>query len=238
MNIQHITRGWTSRILILGAAIAVGTCVALAQTTASIHGTVTDESGAVAVGVSVIAANTQTNEVRNSKTDGNGIYRFAELAVGKYTVRAELEGFKTVVREGIELSLNRDARVDIQLSIGALSEKVSVVSDAPLVETSTNEIGALISQRRVADLPLNGRNTLSLVNLAPGAQGLQTGNAQGFIENKVTVNGSRAEDSNWMLDGGDNTSPLRNYGNDVPIPTPCRNFVLLPATSRPSTGAP
>jgi hypothetical protein len=197
---------------------------AVAQTTAAIHGVVTDETGAIVVGASVSAVNTLTNEVRAAKTDGNGFYRFPELAVGTYSVKAELAGFKTVNRTGIELTINRDAKVDIQLTVGVVTENVSVVADAPLVEATTNEIGTLVTQRRVVELPLNGRNTLGLVTLVPGAQALQTGNAQGFIENKVSVNGAREEDSNWMLDGGDNTSPLRNYGNAVPNPDAVQEF--------------
>ncbi|HEU0138416.1 MAG TPA: carboxypeptidase regulatory-like domain-containing protein [Bryobacteraceae bacterium] len=198
-----------------------------AQTTASILGTVTDDTSAVVVGAAVRAVNTLTNEVRNTKTDETGYYRFAELGVGLYNVEAEAAGFKTAIRQGIELSLNRNARVDIQLSVGAVTESVSVIADAPLVEATTNEMGVLVSQQRVVELPLNGRNTLGLVGLIPGAQGLQTGNAQGFIENKVSINGAREEDSNWMLDGGDNTSTLRNYGNDVPNPDAVQEFRVV-----------
>ncbi len=88
-------------------------------------------------------------------------------------------------------------------------------------------MGGLVDARRVVELPLNGRNTLALVSLIPGAQQLQTGNAQGFIENKAVVNGQREEQSNWLLDGGDNTSPLRNYGNDVPNPDAIQEFRVI-----------
>lgn len=209
-------------IALLLATIPLG-----AQTTASIHGTVTDESGALIAGASMRAVNTLTNEVRNARTNERGYYRFAELAVGAYSVEAGMEGFKTVVRTGVELSLNRNAQVDIQLAVGTITEKVSVVADAPQVETTTNEMGTLVNQQRVVELPINGRNTLSLVALIPGAQNLQTGNAQGFSENKASINGAREEDSSWLLDGGDNTSPLRNYGNDVPNPDAIQEFRVI-----------
>jgi hypothetical protein len=210
-------------------ALVLLACVvpAMAQTTASIHGTVTDASGATVFGASVRAINTNTNEARETRTTEAGYFRFTELPVGIYAVQAEMQGFKTVVQTGIELSLNRNARVDVQLAVGAVTESVSVVADAPLVETTTNEMSALVGQQRIVELPLNGRNTLSLVALIPGAQDLQTGNAQGFVENKVTINGAREEDSNWMLDGGDNTSPLRNYGNDVPNPDAVQEFRVV-----------
>ncbi len=198
-----------------------------AQTTASISGAVTDETGGVVVGAKVTATNTLTNETRRTQTNEAGYYHFPELPVGDYRVQVEMQGFKVAVREGIQLSLNRNAQVSFQLAVGAVSEKVSVAADAPLVEAASNTMGGLVDRQRVVELPLNGRNTLSLVSLIPGAQQLQTGNAQGFIENKVNVNGIRQEDSNWLLDGGDNTSPLRNYGNDVPNPDAIQEFRLL-----------
>jgi outer membrane receptor protein involved in Fe transport len=200
---------------------------ARSQTTASILGIVSDETGAVVVGARVVVTNTLTNETRRGETNEVGHYRFPELPVGVYTVRAEREGFKTAIREGIALSLNRNASVDITLLLGAVAEHVRVVADAPLVEATTNEMGGLVDQRRIIELPLNGRNTLSLIGLVPGAQQLTTGNAQGFQENRANVNGQRMEDSNWLLDGGDNTSPLRNYGNDVPNPDAIQEFRVI-----------
>ena len=161
-----------------GLALAFGAPTVHGQTTASIFGTVTDESGAAVVGANIQAKNTLTNELRRTATNEVGNYTFPDLAVGLYTIRVENRGFKTAIHEGIELSLNRNARVDVQLLVGQLAEQVSVTADAPLVETTTNEMGALVDQKRIVDLPLNGRNTLSLVSLVPGAENLVTGNAQ------------------------------------------------------------
>jgi len=214
-------------VLLFGVLWAVSLAPLGAQTTASIFGTVTDESGAVVIGATIQARNILTNESRSTTSNEVGHYSFPELPVGVYRVQAELEGFKTAVRDGIELSLNRNAKVDFELSVGAVTEQVSVSADAPLVETTTNEMGGLVDQRRVVDLPLNGRNTLSLVSLIPGVENLRTGNAQGFVENKTNINGQRQEQSNWLLDGGDNTSPLRNYGNDVPNPDAIQEFRVV-----------
>ncbi|MBI3282443.1 MAG: carboxypeptidase regulatory-like domain-containing protein [Acidobacteria bacterium] len=199
----------------------------LAQTTASIYGTITDETGAAVPHAAVLATNTQTNETRSTASNRIGYYTLLNLPVGSYRLQIEAPGFRAWVREGIELQLNRNARADATLSIGAVTEKVTVLADAPLVESTTAEMGTLVDQRRVVELPLNGRNSLSLVSLAPGAQQLQTGNAQGFVENKVAVNGIRPELSNWLLDGGDNTSSLRNYGNDVPNPDAVQEFRVI-----------
>ena len=198
-----------------------------AQTTAAIFGTVTDSSKGVLPGAVITAVNTLTNESRSTQTDDIGYYSLPSLALGVYTVRAEMPGFKTTVRSGIELSLNRNARVDVELPVGEVSEIVSVNGDAPLVESTTNEMAALIDTRRVEQLPLNGRNTLSLVSLVPGAQALQVINEQGYQNNKVVMNGARPEESSWLLDGGANNTPLRNYGQDVPNPDAIQEFRVI-----------
>jgi outer membrane receptor protein involved in Fe transport len=207
-------------------ALCLATTTA-AQTTASIYGTVTDETRGVLAGVTVTATHTATRESRTAQSGAAGSYTFSELPLGTYTVRAELAGFNTVTRGGIEISLNRHARVDVVLAVGQVTEDVVVTADAPLVESSTNEMGTVIDQRRIAQLPINGRNTLSLVSLVPGAQEVQSTAEQGFVINKVAFNGVRPELSNWLLDGGDNTSSLRNYGNPVPNPDAVQEFRVI-----------
>jgi hypothetical protein len=209
-------------VLLIGGARG-----ARSQTTASIFGTVSDESGAIVSGARIEATNTLTNEVRTTVTEGAGSYNLPELSVGLYRIRIECQGFKTAIRDGIQLSLNRNAMVNVQLVVGALSEQVSVTGDAPLLEATTNEMGGLVDQKRVVDLPLNGRNTLSLVSLVPGVGALTTTNSQGFSTNTAGINGQRPEDSNWLLDGGDNTTPLRNYGNNVPNPDAVQEFRVI-----------
>ncbi|HSD29044.1 MAG TPA: TonB-dependent receptor, partial [Vicinamibacteria bacterium] len=216
----HPPRWWGSfaRLPAAGALVLALTGAAWAQTTASIHGTITDTSGGVLPGVAVTATNTLTNATHAARTDRGGAYAFPELPIGSYSVRAELDGFTSVSREGIALSLNRSARVDFSLAVGTQTETITVVSDAPLVDGRSNEMGSVIDERRIQQLPLNGRNALALVSLVPGAQNLQSDNQQGFESNRVAFNGARPELSSYLLDGGDNTQTLRNYGNPVPNP--------------------
>jgi hypothetical protein len=216
-------------LVLLAAALAAP---AFAQVTGGIYGTVTDETRAVLPGVTVTVTNTQTNERRSTTTNSAGAYSLPQLSIGTYSVRAELAGFKAVTQDGVQLSLNRNAKVDFTLVVGQVAEQVTVVSDAPLVEATTNEMGTVVDGRRVSELPLssvNGRNTLGLMGLVPGAQLTREfgQNLQGFVENKVAVNGVRQEDSNYLLDGGDNTSTLRNYGNDVPNPDAIQEFRII-----------
>ncbi len=214
-------------VLVVGALFMTLVGLSHAQTTATIFGTVTDSTKGVLPGAVITATNTLTNESRSTQTDDIGYYNLPALALGVYTVRAEMPGFKTAVRSGIELSLNRNARVDVELPVGEVSEIVSVTGDAPLVESTTNEMATLIDTHRVEQLPLNGRNTLSLVSLVPGAQSLQVINEQGYQNNKVVMNGARAEESAWLLDGGANNTPLRNYGQDVPTPDAIQEFRVI-----------
>ena len=218
----------SARLYICLLLLAVGSAVqAVAQTTASIYGTVTDTPGAVVAAAKIEATNTLTNEIRTTVAGDAGSYNLPELPVGPYRLRIEREGFKTEIRGGIELSLNQNAQVNVQLTVGAVSEQVNVTDDAPQLEATTNEMGNVVDQKRVVDLPLNGRNTLSLVSLVPGASALTTTNSQGFSTNTASINGQRPEDSNWLLDGGDNTSPLRNYGNNVPNPDAVEEFRVI-----------
>lgn len=178
-------------------------------------------------GVDVTATNTLTNETRTATTNEMGSFTFLNLSLGVYRVQAALPGFKTGIREGIELSLNRNARVDFKLELGELAQSVTVQADASLVEATTNEMGTLVDQRRIVQLPLNGRNTLSLVSLIPGAQRLESRSEQGFNINPVTFNGVRPELSGWLLDGGDNSTSLRNYGSPVPNPDAIQEFRVV-----------
>ena len=197
------------------------------QTTSSIYGTVIDPQQGILPGASVTATNTLTNESRTVVTNDIGNYNFLHLAVGVYQVKVELTGFKGAIRDGIELSLNRNAKVDFKLEIGEIAETVSVHGDAPLVEATTNEMSTLVDKQRIVELPLNGRNTLSLVSLIPGAQQLSSRSEQGFNVNSVAFNGVRPELSGWLLDGGDNTQSLRNYGSPVPNPDSIQEFRVV-----------
>ena len=115
--------------------------VAWAQViTGTISGTVSDETGAVLPGVEVIVTNTDTSTVRAVVTDDAGRYSAPRLSLGNYEVQAGLTGFQTGVRSGIKLTVGREAIVDIQLSIGAISERVVVEGEAPLVESTTSTV--------------------------------------------------------------------------------------------------
>ena len=174
-------------------------------TTATIAGTVTDESGGVLPGVTVLLTHLDTNTSRTVVTDDLGRYRVRELPLGRYELKAELQGFQTFVRRGLELTLGQEALINVAMKVGAISEEVVVTGAAPLVETTTAQLAGLVDDKKIRDLPLNGRSFTELAVLQPGVvparaagRSLIVGQGQ-----KISVNGSRVNASSFILDGTD-----------------------------------
>jgi len=163
------------RTFVLGAALALsglwGTTNIFAQTThATILGTVTDPSGAVVAGTTVTATNELTGFSRSVTTGADGTFLIKFLPIGKrYRLESKHDGFKTNVREGISLQVGENARVDIRLELGAVSQTVEVTSAVPLVDTYSATKGEVIDSVRLTELPLNGRSPLQLASTVAGA---------------------------------------------------------------------
>ena len=165
----------------------------------------TDSTGGVLPGVDVTITHLDTNSVRMGLTDDTGRYRVPQLALGAYEVRAELTGFQTAVRQGLNLNLGQEAVVNLTLSVGSITEQVIVTGAAPLVETTSSEVSGLVDDRQIRDLPLNGRSFTELAVLQPG---VVTARAAGRslivgMGQKISVNGSRANATGFILDGTD-----------------------------------
>ena len=133
-----------------------------------ILGIVEDTSGALIPGVVVTATHVATGQQRQVTTGESGNYVITNINPGEYTVRAEKSGFKSEVRSSLLLQLNQKARVDIKLSIGAVSETVEVSARGVILNTDDATIGNVVEQKRITDLPLNGRNFANLAGLMPG----------------------------------------------------------------------
>jgi hypothetical protein len=137
------------------------------QTVGEITGVVTDSSGGIIAGATVTVTNPQTNFTRAVTTNTAGNYNFPALQPGVYNVRAELQGFQAEVRSGVELQVQQTARIDFQLRVGGVAETVEVAGGAPLLNTENASLGTVVDGQRIVDLPLNGRNFLSLVSESP-----------------------------------------------------------------------
>ena len=138
------------------------------DTTGTILGTITDASGAVLPGVTVTVKNTDTSQSRTIVTDEGGRYRVPLLAPGHYEVTAQISGFQTMVRSGITVTVGQQAVVDARLSLGNVSESITVEGAAPLVETTTGTISNVVTEAEIGSMPLNGRDITQLVLLQPG----------------------------------------------------------------------
>src|SRR5215472_14231604 len=175
-------------LLILGAVRAIAQ-----QTAGNIMGAVTDPSGAGIPSATVHCVSELTGETHVASTLPNGDYVCAALPVGQYRVAVSAQGFKKSVRQGITLEVNQNARVDIHLELGQVSEQVVVKGAAPLVDTHEVQLGQVVEQKRIEDLPLNGRNSYSLVTLLPGVSTASLTAQPDLTEGTLfTVNGARS----------------------------------------------
>jgi Carboxypeptidase regulatory-like domain len=191
----------------------------------SIVGTVSDSSGAYVEGAKVVLKNLATDESVQITTDSSGAYAANLLRIGAYLVTVEKQGFKKAVRPSVEVSVNQVVRVDLTLQVGSAAESVEVTGAAPLLQTETSSLGTIETERRISDLPLNGRNFIQLAYLGPGANSGQTGSnvSGGVFENEraneaLSVNGLRVSNNNFLLNGVDNNE--FGLGGVVVLPPP------------------
>jgi hypothetical protein len=190
-------------------ALAAG---AHAQTFGEITGLVTDTSGALVPGARVTITNVNTGATRATTSNTAGVYSVPSLPPGVYTVRAEADGFQSVVRSDIELQVQQTARLNFEMAVGQVTETIQVTGGAPLLTTEDATVGSVIENRRIIELPLNGRNFLQLVALSPNvsygfasngtAQGRQGGQRS---EQNISVSGQRSVYNYYSLDGISNT---------------------------------
>jgi hypothetical protein len=192
--------------------------------TGEITGTVVDPTGAVVAGATVTVTNPSTNTQRVVKTNSSGIYDVPALMPGNYNLKAEVPGFTTQVRNDIELQVAQVARIDFTLQVGNVTEVVEVAGGAPVLQTETTDIGTVVENRRIEDLPLNGRNYLQLTSLIPGATtyGPPAAQGQGRMggsRNDFTLNvaGQRLSYNHYTLDGVENTDP--NFNTYLLLPS-------------------
>ncbi len=217
--------------------LATTAAAVMAQATGQITGVVTDGSGAVLPGVTVEATNAGTGAVRTAVTGSDGLYTLPLLQPGVYTVRATLEGFRVGQQDGVRVTVTETARAVFQLEVGQISETVTVIAQATLVETSNATHGIVIDQQKVVDLPLNGRNFTQLGTLIPGVVapptglGGQNGDATpggfGNTTGGFNVNGMRNQSNNFLMDGATNNDTFNTGFVLRPPPDAIEEFKIL-----------
>jgi hypothetical protein len=205
------------RVSILACSL-VAVQVAFGQTVGQVTGLVTDPSGSVIVGAIVTITNAQTNVARKTITNSAGDYAFPALQPDVYSVKAEMPGFKSEVRGGVELQVEQIARIDFHLEVGAATQTVEVSGGAPLLTTESATVGTVIDNDRIVGLPLNGRSFTQLIALSPNVA-YNTVNSGGNASTReggdratqeIFVAGARREYINFTLDGVQNTDPSFN----------------------------
>ena len=180
---QHSRGARLKRLLASAVALArllLPRAATAQAVTGTIFGTVTDNSGAVMPGVTVTVTNVDTSRGRTYVTDGNGEYTAPSIQTGTYKVGAELQGFKSVLVEGISVSVDQRVRVDAKLELGNMSETVEIVATTPLVQVSSSDLSTTVEEEQIKALPLNGRNFVSLTRTIPGVmRGIPGSNIDG-----------------------------------------------------------
>lgn len=215
-------------ILISGclAIFLLGSSLAFAQGTASIDGTVVDSSHAAVPRASVSLTEIDTGQTRTTPTSPQGYFTFTDLGPGRYTLKVSSAGFKTWEQQDIILTVDQHATLHPVLQVGGVNQTVNVTAAPPLVTTSSSSLSTLVGTRQITELPLNGRNALQLVELAPGV--VSTGNTGQFgaVQPSFAASGGRDIDINYYLDGGTNINPFYAQPLNFPSPDALQEFAV------------
>jgi len=197
------------RSLILLAVAFLAVCFsALAQDTARINGSVTDQTGAVIPNAKVTIENPARGYKQVLTSDSAGFWAIQAVPIGDYVITAEAPGFQKLVRTDITLQVGQIQRVDLQMTVGQMTQEVTVSGNVPKVQTETAAVSSVVTNTQIQNLDLNGRNWVSLALLVPGAvpdNGLNTQAVGVYGNNSISFNGNRLQYANWEIDGGNNT---------------------------------
>jgi hypothetical protein len=204
------------------------------DTAAQLSGTVLDSSGSVVPNAHLTIQNAATNLSKETDSDGNGAYIFRELPPGVYTLTIKAEGFSIYLQKGLELTVEQHATLPVHLKVGGSSETVEVTGGAELINATTAELGQVIGQEEVSELPLNGRDPSTLVNLSAGTTNelfsqasTLTGNNAFATENGASVGGQRQGSAWYLLDGVPNMDTYDLLASPFPDTDATQEFKVI-----------
>jgi hypothetical protein len=195
---------------------------------ATVTGRVTDQSGAVVPRVKIAITNVGTNQTRTVESSETGDYTVPQLAPGEYSLTAEMSGFKRLVQR-FTLETGQDARIDLALSPGAVTEQVEVTAVSPVVSSEDASLGNVVDQKKIVELPLNGRDYLQLAQLQPNVFAPAQNSTLGF-RGGFNVAGNSEVANNYIKDGIDNNDETTNQPLHRPILDAVREFKVLTGT--------
>ena len=197
----------------------------LAQGTSQIQGIVKDASGSAVPAADIKAIQTDTNLTRSTTSTADGTYVLANLPIGPYRLEVSKGGFTTYIQTGIVLQVATSPTVDVALKVGNVSEQVQVNANAALVETQSTNIGSVIDNQRILELPLNGRNPAELIQLAGAAVPAGINGTAGFPGGlNISVGGGLLSGVNYLLDGSLYNNPFDSVNLPFPFPDALQEF--------------
>jgi hypothetical protein len=221
-------------ILCISLCISLSTFLSAQGTGGRILGRIADPTGAVLSGVKVTATDDATGVAHNVLSNDSGDYVLPDLPVGTYSLSYDLKGFKNLVRHNITLDVNQVITLNTTMQVGQAQEVVDVTSEAPLVDTTSTQLGAVVNNRSVNELPLNARDTYQFLQLQPGVQS-QLGSSGGTFYGSddagaVSVNGGRGRANNFSVNGGDANDQFANLPTIQPTPDAIEEFRVISNT--------
>ncbi len=202
-------------------------------TTGSIQGFITDATGAVVPGTQVVVTNVDTNYSRTVTSQEDGSYRALLLLPGRYRVNASKEGFQTFVQEGVLLAVDQNVRVDIELKVGEISEKVTVTDQGSVVDTSSIQLTSPVEAKQLQELPMAGNRFLQLTALSPGVippsqgYGVNVSPQYNFYGNDPQAAGSRFNENDYQFDSSHYRNNLWGTSSNMPSSHSIQEFQVI-----------
>lgn len=229
------------RLVLILSLSALSVVVHAQATNGTVNGTVTDRSGGAVAGCKVLLTNTGTSQILQTTTNDSGFYLFTNLPPGRYEITVTKQGYQQLIHQGIELQVASTLAIDLQLAVGRETQQVMVTGRTPLIQTESDSLGAVVDQRETNEIPLNGRNPMSLVALVPSVvpqgQSQQTPTGTNpFGWGNYQIGGGFANQSVTYLDGAPVNTEYINSTALIPTQDSLQEFKVLTNNLPPEYG--